>query len=141
MTDTNYKELVSVDGRFGPDDFTVLAFPCNQFGSQEPGDAPEILSFVQKYDATFPMFEKVDVNGANTHPLFKFLKSKKPELLGSDIKWNFAKFLIGRDGEVLERYPPTTSPESIAPDIEKALQGSFKGVVAPTSRIKLPFMS
>jgi len=111
----------------------VLAFPCNQFGGQEPGSSQEILSFVSKYGVTFPLFEKVDVNGPNTHPLFKYLKAQKGELLGDDIKWNFGKFLVGSDGEVLARYPPTSSPESIAADIEKAIAGGMIGVVTPTS--------
>jgi len=110
----------------------VLAFPCNQFGGQEPGSAQEILDFVAKYGATFPMFEKIDVNGPNTHPLFKYLKAQKGELLGSDIKWNFAKFLIGRDGNVIQRYAPTSNPDSIEPDIKKAVAESMKGVVTPT---------
>lgn len=111
----------------------VLAFPCNQFGGQEPGTAQDILSFVSKYGVTFPLFEKIDVNGPNTHPLFKHLKAQKGELLGDDIKWNFGKFLVGSDGEVLARYPPTSSPESIAADIEKAIAGGMVGVVPPTN--------
>lgn len=120
---------------YGPDEFVVLAFPCNQFGGQEPGSAQEILDFVAGYRVTFPLFEKVDVNGPNTHPLYAYLKSQKGELLGDDIKWNFGKFLIGKDGTVLERYAPTSSPSSIVPDIEKALAGEMKGVVAPTNPI------
>lgn len=135
MTDTNYRELQAIQSRYGPDKFVVLGFPCNQFGGQEPGSAKEILDFVAGYGVTFPLFEKVDVNGANTHPLFKFLKEQKGELLGNDIKWNFAKFLVGSDGTVLERYAPTTSPESISDDIEAALKGEKKGVVAATSPI------
>jgi len=135
LTDTNYRELQAIQSRYGPDKFVVLGFPCNQFGGQEPGSAKEILNFVAGYGVTFPLFEKVDVNGANTHPLFKFLKEQKGELLGNDIKWNFAKFLVGSDGTVLERYAPTTSPESISDDIEAALKGEKKGVVAATSPI------
>jgi len=135
LTDTNYRELQAIQSRYGPDKFVVLGFPCNQFGGQEPGSAKEILDFVAGYGVTFPLFEKVDVNGANTHPLFKFLKEQKGELLGNDIKWNFAKFLVGSDGTVLERYAPTTSPESISDDIEAALKGEKKGVVAATSPI------
>lgn len=86
MTDTNYRELQAIQSRYGPDKFVVLGFPCNQFGGQEPGSAKEILDFVAGYGVTFPLFEKVDVNGANTHPLFKFLKEQKGELLGNDIK-------------------------------------------------------
>ena len=99
MTDANYKELQPLYERYASDGFVVLGFPCNQFGGQEPGSAQEILNFVSKYGVTFPLFQKVDVNGANTHPLFKYLKEQKGELLGNDIKWNFAKFLIGRNGQ------------------------------------------
>jgi glutathione peroxidase len=101
----------------------VLGFPSNQFGDQEPGPDSEIAEFCQvNYGVTFPMFAKVDVNGDGAHPLFKYLTSTKKGVLGSQaIKWNFTKFLVGRDGKVLERYAPTTKPEDIGPDIEKAL--------------------
>ena len=100
----------------------VLGFPCNQFGGQEPGDAEKIGEFCQRnYGVTFPMFEKVDVNGDDAHPLFEWLRQEKGGLLGSKIKWNFTKFLIGRDGRVLERYAPTAKPESLTGDIEAAL--------------------
>ena len=103
-------------------DFVVLGFPCNQFGAQEPGDAEEIGAFCeQNYGVTFPMFDKVDVNGDDAHPLFAWLKTEKGGFLGGAIKWNFTKFLVGRNGEVLKRYGSTTTPESIAADIEKAL--------------------
>ena len=103
--------------------FEVLGFPCNQFGAQEPGDAEEIKNFCSlKYDVTFPMFAKVDVNGADTHPLFEYLKKAKPGLLGSqNVKWNFTKFLIDRDGNPVARYAPQESPESLRKDIEKLL--------------------
>jgi len=143
LTDANYKGLVALQQRYEADGFTVLAFPCNQFGGQEPGSKQEILDFTAKYGVTFPIFEKVDVNGMNTHPLFKFLKAQKVEpgvvgFLGNDIKWNFAKFLIGRDGEVLSRYAPTTGPEGIEDDIVKALKAlaPAKGVVTPTAAAK-----
>ncbi|WCM18225.1 glutathione peroxidase [Paraburkholderia bryophila] len=102
---------------------TVLGFPCNQFGKQEPGDASAIGDFCQKnYGVTFPMFDKIDVNGANAHPLFRYLTEEAPGLLGLEgIKWNFTKFLIGRDGSVVKRYAPLTKPESITEDIEKQL--------------------
>jgi glutathione peroxidase len=101
---------------------TVLGFPCNQFGNQDPGSDDEIGAFCQKnYGVTFPMFSKVDVNGDDEHPLFTWLKSEQGGLLGSKIKWNFTKFLVGRDGAVIERYAPTTEPAGIAADIEKAL--------------------
>jgi len=126
--------------QFSSEGFVVLAFPCNQFGGQEPGSASDILSFVAKYGVTFPLFEKVDVNGMNTHPIFGYLKAQKGELLGDDIKWNFAKFLVGRDGSVIARYAPTASPASIEDDIRKALaaDASVKGVVTPTGGAKSP---
>jgi len=100
----------------------VLGFPCNQFGGQEPGSADEIGAFCQKnYGVTFPMFDKVDVNGDDAHPLFQWLREEKGGLMGSKIKWNFTKFLISRDGEVIDRFGPTTKPEKLADDIEKAL--------------------
>ncbi len=101
---------------------TVIGFPCNQFGNQEPGSADEIGAFCQKnYGVTFPMFEKVDVNGPDAHPLFEWLRAEKGGLLGTKIKWNFTKFLVGRDGQVIKRFSPTTKPESLTPDIEAAL--------------------
>jgi glutathione peroxidase len=101
----------------------VLGFPCNQFGSQEPGTEEEIGAFCEKnYGVSFPMFAKVDVNGDQAHPLWKFLKGEAPGVLGTEgIKWNFTKFLIGRDGKVAKRYAPTTKPEEIAGDIERLL--------------------
>ena len=101
----------------------VLGFPCDQFGHQEPGDAAEIRNFCSlTYDVDFPMFAKVDVNGAGAHPLWKWLKQEKGGLLGiGAIKWNFTKFLVGRDGRVLSRHAPTDAPESLAGDIEAAL--------------------
>ncbi|WP_345500529.1 glutathione peroxidase [Pedococcus ginsenosidimutans] len=100
----------------------VLGFPCNQFGGQEPGDAEEIGTFCERnYGVSFPMFAKVDVNGDDAHPVFDWLKSEKGGLLGKNIKWNFAKFLVGRDGQVVKRFSPTTEPGSLTKDIEKAL--------------------
>lgn len=100
----------------------VLGFPCDQFGHQEPGDEAEIKHFCSlNYDVDFPLFSKIDVNGANTHPLYKWLKEEKGGLLGSAIKWNFTKFLVGRDGKVRKRYAPTDTPESLSKDIEAAL--------------------
>jgi glutathione peroxidase len=101
----------------------VLGFPCNQFGSQEPGSEEEIGAFCEKnYGVSFPMFAKVDVNGDAAHPLWKHLKGEAPGVLGTEgIKWNFTKFLIGKDGKVAKRYAPTTKPEEIAGDIEKLL--------------------
>lgn len=101
----------------------VLGFPCDQFGHQEPGDEAEIRSFCSlNYDVSFPMFAKIEVNGDGAHPLWQWLKQQKSGLLGiSAIKWNFSKFLIGRDGKVIKRYAPTDKPESLAGDIEKVL--------------------
>lgn len=103
--------------------FEVLGFPCNQFANQEPGNAEEIASFCSTtYDVSFPMFAKVDVNGDKAHPLFQYLKSEKSGLLGTGaIKWNFTKFLVGKDGSVLKRYAPTDKPEKLRGDIEAAL--------------------
>ncbi len=104
------------------DGLVVLGFPCNQFGGQEPGSAEAIGAFCQKnYGVTFPMFEKVDVNGDNAHPLYQWLRSQKSGLMGDKIRWNFTKYLVGRDGKVIKRYAPTTKPEKIAGDIAKAL--------------------
>lgn len=103
--------------------FVVLGFPCDQFGHQEPGDETQIRAFCSlHYDVTFPMFAKVDVNGVDAHPLWTWLKRERPGLLGTEaIKWNFTKFLVGRDGRVLQRYAPGDSPASIEADIEAAL--------------------
>ncbi len=101
----------------------ILGFPCNQFGKQDPGNNGEIQEFCQlNYGVSFPMHAKIDVNGDNTHPLYQHLKSEAPGILGSKkIKWNFTKFLIGKNGEVLKRYAPTTKPEDLISDIEAAL--------------------
>ena len=104
----------------------VLGFPCNQFGAQEPGSAADIASFCDlNYGVTFPMFAKIDVNGENAHPLYRFLKRQRPGLLGplggGAIKWNFTKFLVDRSGKVVARYASLTKPESLARDIEKLL--------------------
>ena len=102
--------------------FAVLGFPCDQFGGQEPDGEAAIRSFCAlNYGVTFPMFAKVDVNGDDAHPLFQHLKKEKTGLLGGKIKWNFTKFLIGRDGHVIERYAPTTKPEDIEGDVRAAL--------------------
>jgi len=108
--------------KYADQGLVVLGFPCNQFGGQEPGDEEQIGAFCQRnYGVTFPMFAKVDVNGDDAHPLFDWLKSEKGGLLGSKIKWNFTKFLVGRDGQVIQRYGSRTAPEDIAGDIEAAL--------------------
>lgn len=103
-------------------DFTILGFPCNQFGGQDPGSNEEIQEFCQlNYGVSFPMFGKIDVNGRNADPLFKHLKSEAGGILGDRIKWNFTKFLVNREGAVVKRYPPTTKPQQIAGDIEELL--------------------
>ena len=105
------------------DHVVVLGFPCNQFGAQEPGDADEIKNFCSlTYDVKFPLFDKIDVNGANAAPLYQFLKSEKPGLLGTEaIKWNFTKFLVNREGKVVKRYAPNDKPEEIKKDLSKML--------------------
>ena len=118
-----YEGLEALHRDYADRGFEVLAFPCNQFGAQEPGDAAEIANFCTlTYDVTFPVFAKVDVNGGEADPLFDRLKSDAPGVLGSKaIKWNFTKFLIDRAGNVVDRYAPTTKPEDIRRDIEKLL--------------------
>jgi len=118
-----YKGLQALYDRYHDQGLEVLGFPCNQFGAQEPGDAAEIGAFCERnYGVSFPMFEKVDVNGEQAHPLFKWLSNSAPGLLGSEaIKWNFTKFLVRRDGTVFKRYAPQSSPDSLAADIEALL--------------------
>ena len=118
-----YKGLEQVYQQFKDKGVEVLGFPCNQFGGQEPGAAEEIGAFCEKnYGVTFPLFAKIDVNGSDTHPLFKHLKNKAPGLLGSEtIKWNFTKFLVKKDGTVFKRYAPQTEPKDLMSDIEKLL--------------------
>ena len=118
-----YEGLEALWRKYGERGLTVLGFPCNQFGAQEPGDEAAIGEFCSlTYDVTFPMFAKVDVNGDDTHPIFAFLKGAAPGVLGTEgIKWNFTKFLVGRDGKVVGRYASATKPEDMAGDIERLL--------------------
>ncbi|MEY3905551.1 MAG: hypothetical protein RIR59_374 [Pseudomonadota bacterium] len=118
-----YKGLEALHRKYGPKGLTILGFPCNQFGAQEPGDAEEIKNFCSlTYDVTFPLMAKVEVNGERAEPLYEHLKAEKPGLLGTKgIKWNFTKFLIDKDGKVVGRYAPTDKPESLEKDIEKLL--------------------
>jgi glutathione peroxidase len=118
-----YEGLEALYRKYKSRGFAVAGFPCNQFGAQEPGDASEIAQFCSRtYDVTFPMFAKVDVNGPKTHPLFAFLKGEEPGVLGTEaIKWNFTKFLVDRNGAVVARFAPTTSPKELEADIEKLL--------------------
>ena len=117
-----YKGLQKIHEQYAPRGFAVLGFPCNQFGGQEPGDASQIAAFCEKdYGVSFLMFDKVDVNGTHAHPLYNFLKSEKSGLLGAAIKWNFTKFLVDRAGQVVGRFAPTTTPESLKEKIEALL--------------------
>ncbi len=118
-----YEGLEALHRKYAQRGLAVLAFPCNQFGAQEPGDAEEIANFCRlTYDVTFPVFAKVDVNGPAAAPLFQHLKQAAKGVLGSEaIKWNFTKFLVDRSGRVAARYAPTTKPEAIEADIERLL--------------------
>ncbi|MBI5265424.1 MAG: glutathione peroxidase [Bradyrhizobium sp.] len=117
-----YRGLEALHREYAGRGFSVLGFPCNQFGGQEPGDAEQIEEFcTSQYEVTFPIFGKIDVNGRNAHPLYDYLKREKAGLLGSSIKWNFTKFLVDRAGKVVGRYAPTTRPEALRRDIEALL--------------------
>ena len=118
-----YAGLEALYKKLAPQGLTVLGFPCNQFGAQEPGDAAQIGAFCEKnYGVTFPMFAKVEVNGPGAHPLFKFLKAEKGGILGTEaIKWNFTKFLVDRSGTVVARYAPQAKPEELEAPIRKLL--------------------
>ncbi|MFC9981272.1 glutathione peroxidase [Gordonia sp. NPDC127522] len=117
-----YRGLEALHRDYADKGLRVLGFPCDQFGHQEPGDEEEIKNFCSlTYDVTFPMFAKVDVNGPDAHPLFAWLRDQKSGVLGGRIKWNFTKFLIGRDGSLVARYSPTTKPEKLAGAIEEQL--------------------
>src|SRR3546814_8555 len=119
-----YTGLEALYRQYHDKGFSVLAFPCNQFGRQEPGDPDQIAAFCStNYGVSFPMFEKIEVNGPQAHPLYNWLKNEKAGVLGSKaIKWNFTKFLLGREGRVLKRYGSATKHEALQADIEKALQ-------------------
>ena len=120
---SQYRGLQALYQRFKDQGFSVLGFPCNQFGGQEPGTADEIQDFCEKkFSVTFPLFAKIDVNGPDTHPLYQQLKSAKPGLLGSqDIKWNFTKFLVARNGQVQKRYGSQKDPNDLEPAVLEAL--------------------
>ena len=117
-----YKGLEKLQQAYGPRGFSILGFPCNQFGHQEPGNAAQIQQFcASNYAVSFPMFDKIDVNGDHAHPLYQYLKSEKSGLLGPSIKWNFTKFLVDRSGKVVARHAPTTTPEALTKEIEALL--------------------
>lgn len=114
--------MVEFDKKYRDQGLEILAFPCNQFGNQEPGTPQQIRQFVDKYGVKFQMFEKIDVNGPNTHPLYKFLKEEKKGVLGTTaIKWNFTKFLVDRDGAVISRLSPTTTLTSQETEVQSLL--------------------
>ncbi|KAL8499373.1 hypothetical protein ACS0TY_022374 [Phlomoides rotata] len=120
LTSSNYSELSHLYEKYKPQGFEILAFPCNQFGGQEPGSNADIKQFAcTRFKAEFPIFDKVDVNGPSTAPVYQFLKSNAGGFLGDLIKWNFEKFLVDKNGKVVERYAPTTSPLQIEKDIQK----------------------
>ncbi|XP_061344552.1 probable phospholipid hydroperoxide glutathione peroxidase [Gastrolobium bilobum] len=122
LTNSNYTELSQLYAKYKEKGLEILAFPCNQFGAQEPGTNEQIQEFAcTRFKAEFPIFDKVDVNGGNADPLYKYLKSSKGGLFGDDIKWNFSKFLVDKNGNVVERYAPTTSPLGIEKDLVKLL--------------------
>jgi glutathione peroxidase len=117
-----YEGLQKLYERYMDRGFVILGFPCNQFANQEPGTEKEISDVcLINYGVSFPMFSKIDVNGDNAHPIFKYLKERLPGLLGKKIKWNFAKFLIDRSGRPVKRFSPTTVPEKLSKDIERLL--------------------
>jgi len=118
-----YEGLETLQRKYAPNGFSVLGFPCNQFGAQEPGNAEEIANFCKlSYDVSFPLYAKIDVNGDDAAPLYRHLKDEAPGLLGSkSIKWNFTKFLVDRSGKVVKRYPPQAKPEDLTRDIEALL--------------------
>ncbi len=118
-----YQGLQALYEQYAGQGLSVLGFPCNQFGQQEPGNSQQIKSFCEaRFGVSFPLFEKIEVNGKNAHPLYQYLTQAAPGILGTKgIKWNFTKFLVNRDGEVVKRYPPMTKPEAIAQDIQALL--------------------
>ncbi|KAI4334726.1 hypothetical protein L6164_013438 [Bauhinia variegata] len=125
LTQSNYKELNVLYEKYKNQGFEILAFPCNQFAGQEPGSNEEIQEVVcTRFKAEFPIFDKIEVNGKNSDPLYKFLKKEQGGIFGDGVKWNFTKFLVNKEGKVVDRYAPTTSPLKIEKDIEKLLQSS-----------------
>ncbi|MFZ6818119.1 glutathione peroxidase [Undibacterium sp. Ji22W] len=129
-----YQGLEKLYRECQPQGFSVLAFPCNQFGFQEPGSAEDIAQFCEKnYGVSFPVFDKIDVNGKDAHPLFQYLKSHAPGVLGTEmIKWNFTKFLVDQNGKVVKRYPPQATPEDIRADVLHLLKSKSSSQQADT---------
>nr|AZL93850.1 glutathione peroxidase [Ceanothus thyrsiflorus] len=125
FTQSNYEQLNVLYEKYKTKGFEILAFPCNQFGGQEPENNEKIQEFVcTRFKAEFPVFDKIEVNGKNAAPLYKFLKSQKGGIFGDGIKWNFTKFLVNKEGKVVERYAPITSPLKIEKDIQNLLESS-----------------
>jgi glutathione peroxidase len=118
-----YQGLQKLYDKYADRGLTILGFPCNQFGQQEPGGSDQIQSFCEtRFGVSFPLFEKIDVNGSNAHPLYQYLTEAAPGIFGTKgIKWNFTKFLVDRNGKVVKRYPPTTKPEDLEKDIQALL--------------------
>ncbi|PWA76114.1 glutathione peroxidase 4 [Artemisia annua] len=127
LTNSNYTQLTELYRKYRDKGFEILAFPCNQFLQQEPGDIEETVQFVcQRFQAEYPIFGKVKVNGSNASPLYKYLKANGGGFMGTSIKWNFTKFLVSKNGKVIRRMRPTTTPSTIEDDIEKALEEPLK---------------
>ncbi|XP_076947331.1 putative glutathione peroxidase 8 [Bidens hawaiensis] len=123
LTNPKYTELNQLYAKYKDQGLEILAFPCNQFGDEEPGSNEQILEFVcARFKSEFPVFDKIEVNGENSAPLYKFLKSGKRGIFGDDIQWNFAKFLVGKDRKPVGRYYPTTSPLTIERDVQKLVE-------------------
>lgn len=120
-TDTNYKQLVQLYDKYAESGLKILAFPCNQFGSQEPGTPEDIKKFAASYGVRFDLFAKIDVNGSGAHPLWNYLKSKQGSFFGSFIKWNFTKFIIDKNGQPVSRYEITSDPLDMEPELQKYL--------------------
>ncbi|XP_076947381.1 putative glutathione peroxidase 8 [Bidens hawaiensis] len=120
LTSSNYTELNQLYAKYKDKGLEILAFPCNQFGDEEPGNNEQILEFVcTRFKSEFPVFDKIEVNGENAAPVYKFLKSGKRGIFRDDVQWNFAKFLVGKDGQPVGRYYPTTSPLTVERDVQK----------------------
>jgi len=135
LTPRNYKELCELHDALYARGLRILCFPCNQFGKQEQGGAEEIRAFADGYGVKFDMFAKIDVNGSDAHPVFRFLRKALPDILGSSIKWNWTKFLVDRDGKPIQRFSPPANPLSLKPAIEDLLgrSASTPELVAPTA--------